>query len=167
MLMSVGLYFPSRCGKRREVLPYSWCLGAAGKIKIALWVSTGELMLMLRGRNQPGSRWLPKFCSGWQDGLWASYWDFRYNDRYERSPKDHSNKFRGKIWFVRLVDPPFLGPVRRHLSWGSVLLWTSYLGGKKTKPKHFKSIQKRNSECDQGSAKHNLWVQAHWHWRCV
>jgi len=54
--------------------------------------------------------------------------------------------------FARHVDPPFLGPIRRDRSWGSVLLWTPSFEKKYT---YFKRVQKTNSECDQDCAKGN------------
>lgn len=122
------------------------------------------MMLVVRSRNQPGRKWLLKVLLRMAgQGLWACCRDFRFNGRHEKLPRTAvvSLGEKHRLWDV---DLPFVGPLRRDLSWWSTSLCIPYSLEEKRGTISREWIRQSVNVSRGDHRKMQLWVQAGWHW---
>lgn len=105
-----------------------WVLLERSKLLSGFW--QGEMMLVVRGRNQPGRKWFLKvFVKDGRTRVVSLLSRFQVQWQTWKTPKDHS---LGEKCHLQDVNPPFVGPVRKDLrQWNSSLCISYSLEEKK------------------------------------
>lgn len=149
--MSVGLYFSSRVWKEEGDSALFFMSGSCWKDQNSLVGFGREMMLVVRGRNQPGRKRLLKvFVKDGRTRVVSPLSRFQVQWQAWKSPKDHSGKFRRKVSFAR-HGSPFCWHCKKDLSWWNSSLCIPYsLEEKKPKQKTISRGWRRESVSDQG-----------------